>query len=95
MSKYVSDEGKAGVDPEEMIYELKSIVIHRGSAYGGHYYAYIRDDLNEGNWNLEKQETYDNKPVEVKKKKFELSNFMTDAQKKELEAEKNKNNPNY
>ena len=36
-----------------MIYELKSIVIHRGGAYGGHYFAYIKDDIGEGNWHLE------------------------------------------
>ena len=26
---------------EECIYELKSIVIHRGSAFGGHYHAFV------------------------------------------------------
>lgn len=39
-------------DPEQCIYELKSIVIHRGGPYGGHYHAYIRDDLEDGNWDL-------------------------------------------
>jgi len=32
-------------EPDQCIYELKSIVIHRGGPYGGHYHAYIRDDL--------------------------------------------------
>ncbi|KAK3588315.1 hypothetical protein CHS0354_004734 [Potamilus streckersoni] len=31
-------------------YELFSVVIHRGSAYGGHYFAYIRDVDNLGKW---------------------------------------------
>ncbi|XP_041365456.1 ubiquitin carboxyl-terminal hydrolase 40-like [Gigantopelta aegis] len=31
-------------------YELFSVVIHRGSAHGGHYHAYIRDVDNLGNW---------------------------------------------
>ena len=28
-------------ESENTIYELKSIIIHRGGAYGGHYHAYI------------------------------------------------------
>ena len=31
-------------------YELFSVVIHRGSAHGGHYHAYIRDVDNLGTW---------------------------------------------
>lgn len=38
--------------PEDTAYELKSIIIHRGGAYGGHYHAYIQDELGEGNWHL-------------------------------------------
>ena len=45
MSKYMSNEAKQSLSPEEFKYELKSIVIHRGGAHGGHYYAYIKDDL--------------------------------------------------
>jgi len=54
MGKYIDD----GIEhnKEQDIYELKSIVIHRGGAYGGHYYAYIKDDLKEGNWDLEMPE---------------------------------------
>ena len=59
MAKYVSDEVKANCEPEALIYELKSIVIHRGGAYGGHYFAYIKDDLKEGNWNLQKIDSAD------------------------------------
>lgn len=32
------------------MYELQGVLIHRGSAYGGHYHAYFRDLLNEGDW---------------------------------------------
>ena len=78
MGKYLADDAKVGVDEENFKYELKSIVIHRGGAYGGHYYAYIKDDMTEGKWHLEKQEMFDDKPVEIVKKKFEISNFMTD-----------------
>jgi ubiquitin C-terminal hydrolase len=27
--------------PENCQYELKSVIIHRGGAYGGHYHAYV------------------------------------------------------
>ena len=33
----------------EYVYELFSIMIHSGSALGGHYYAYIKD-LEDGKW---------------------------------------------
>jgi len=29
----------------DSVYELKSIIIHRGGTYGGHYHAYIQDEL--------------------------------------------------
>ena len=45
-----------------MMYELKSVVIHRGGAYGGHYYSLIKDDLKEGNWDLEEIETFETEP---------------------------------
>lgn len=95
MTPYVSDEVKK--NPEALIYELKSIIIHRGGAYGGHYFAYIKDDLKEGNWNLEKIDASElqDKPVEKITKKFDITEHMNENQKKELEDEKNKNNPNY
>lgn len=33
----------------EFVYELYSIMIHSGGAYGGHYYAYIKSFEN-GKW---------------------------------------------
>jgi len=72
MSKYVSEEvlkncknNDSDQVPDELMYELKSIVIHRGGAYGGHYFAYIKDDLNEGNWHLDevKEDDIVDKPV--------------------------------
>jgi ubiquitin C-terminal hydrolase len=56
ITKYLSDEAILVNDSEDKyIYELKSIVIHRGGAFGGHYFSYIKDDLKEGNWYLEKK----------------------------------------
>ena len=40
MSKYVENSG---------IYELFAVIIHGGSAHSGHYHAYIRDILDQGN----------------------------------------------
>ncbi|XP_077978745.1 ubiquitin carboxyl-terminal hydrolase 40-like [Glandiceps talaboti] len=37
-------------------YELFSVVIHRGSGYGGHYQAYIRDLDCLGNWSSPEEE---------------------------------------
>ena len=31
------------------VYELYSILIHRGGAFGGHYYAYIKS-FEDGKW---------------------------------------------
>lgn len=76
------------------MYELKSIVIHRGGAYGGHYLAYIKDDLNEGNWYLDKNYDFEDEPETIKAKKFDPKDHMSELQLKELEDEKNKNNPN-
>jgi Ubiquitin carboxyl-terminal hydrolase len=37
-------------DDDGNLYDLFSVVIHKGNAYSGHYHAYIRDCLNEGQW---------------------------------------------
>lgn len=47
MSPYIE---KKSTDKAESQYELFSVVIHRGSAYGGHYHAYIRDVDCLGFW---------------------------------------------
>lgn len=38
------------------IYQLSSVIMHSGSAYSGHYFAYIRDNSNEGDWHLHDSE---------------------------------------
>lgn len=98
MRKYLSDEAKLANDTEDKyMFELKSIVIHRGGAFGGHYYAYIKDDLNEGNWFLEKNIEVEETPIEIKRKKYNPEDHMSEQQLKELEEkneEKNKNKNN-
>lgn len=74
-------------DPEQCIYELKSIVIHRGGPYGGHYHAYIRDDLEDGNWNIEIPEKYQSEPIEVKQ---EVKKEEPETIKEEVKVQSNK-----
>lgn len=59
---FCDEELTKKLEVDESKYELKSIVIHSGGAYGGHYHAYIRDDLNEGNWNIELPDQLDAEP---------------------------------
>ena len=40
MEKYLENAG---------VYELFAVIIHSGSAHSGHYHAYIRDILGQGN----------------------------------------------
>ena len=34
------------------LYDLFAVIMHRGSAHSGHYFAYIKDSLEEGQWGL-------------------------------------------
>jgi len=52
-ARMVADEAGApaldACEEESMVYELFSVMVHSGSAFGGHYYAYIKD-LATGKW---------------------------------------------
>lgn len=37
-------------DPDYHKYELYGVVIHRGTAHGGHYLCYVRDLMHETDW---------------------------------------------
>jgi len=71
--------------PENCQYELKSVIIHRGGAYGGHYHAYIQDELREGVWHLEMPESFQKDPTVVEKKTFNPKDHMTEEQIKKME----------
>jgi hypothetical protein len=43
----------------KMMYELHAVIMHRGSAHSGHYFAYIRDSLSEGHWVHPKAEDFE------------------------------------
>lgn len=42
-----SGAGAGGREGGGMVYDLLAVVVHRGSAYSGHYHALIRDCLQE------------------------------------------------
>ena len=78
-----SEEAQAqNADPDLVNYDLKVIIIHRGGPYGGHYHAYIRDDLKEGVWNLKMPDKFAEAPTEVIK--------STDKDKKEQDGDDGK-----
>ncbi|XP_062434710.1 ubiquitin carboxyl-terminal hydrolase 40 isoform X3 [Rhea pennata] len=43
------------LDDSEYMYELFSVIIHKGGCYGGHYHVYIRDVDELGNWQLQEE----------------------------------------
>ncbi|XP_010211019.1 PREDICTED: ubiquitin carboxyl-terminal hydrolase 40-like, partial [Tinamus guttatus] len=46
---------QAELDDSEYMYELFSVIIHKGGCYGGHYHVYIRDVDELGNWQLQEE----------------------------------------
>ncbi|EGR30926.1 ubiquitin specific peptidase 40, putative [Ichthyophthirius multifiliis] len=57
------------VQDEDYMYELFTVLIHRGSAHGGHYLTYIRDYLCEGNWNKKMEKYHEQKQKRIKQMK--------------------------
>ncbi|NXG14051.1 UBP40 hydrolase, partial [Grallaria varia] len=44
------------VAESEYMYELFSVIVHKGGCYGGHYHVYVRDVDELGNWQLPEEE---------------------------------------
>lgn len=62
---YLEDDFKLKTSHDYCTYELFSVIIHSGSAYGGHYHTYIRDVQNIGNWlNDDVKKTQENEQEE-------------------------------
>ena len=97
LKKY-SDDHMLEENPEAYLYELKSIVIHRGGPYGGHYHAFIKDDLKEGNWDVEVPESFAEKPTEKvnpareEYEKMKAAELAKQKELAELEEEEQKQN---
>lgn len=100
MKNYCDIEGKKD---DDFIYELYGIIIHSGTPYSGHYFSYIRDMTNQGNWNLQPLEKFSDKPIEVvetKEKKEEVpqkgkKGKKNKKKKKEEDEEDKENKLNY
>ncbi|XP_072496819.1 ubiquitin carboxyl-terminal hydrolase 40 isoform X3 [Notamacropus eugenii] len=45
------------LDDSEYLYDLFSVIIHKGGCYGGHYHVYIKDVDQLGNWQFEEDES--------------------------------------
>ncbi|XP_054427293.1 ubiquitin carboxyl-terminal hydrolase 40 [Pteronotus mesoamericanus] len=43
------------LDDLEYMYDLFSVIIHKGGCYGGHYHVYIKDVDHLGNWQFQKE----------------------------------------
>ncbi|XP_037704811.1 ubiquitin carboxyl-terminal hydrolase 40 isoform X2 [Choloepus didactylus] len=44
-------------DDSEYIYDLFSVIIHKGGCYGGHYHVYIKDVDHLGNWQFQEKKS--------------------------------------
>ncbi|XP_054064647.1 ubiquitin carboxyl-terminal hydrolase 40 isoform X1 [Rissa tridactyla] len=64
------------MDDSEYMYELFSVIIHKGGCYGGHYHVYIRDVDELGNWQLQEEEDrlIEDKPLRVTENAKEIEN---------------------
>nr|XP_023498371.1 ubiquitin carboxyl-terminal hydrolase 40 isoform X3 [Equus caballus] len=43
------------LDDLEYVYDLFSVIIHKGGCYGGHYHVYIKDVDHLGNWQFQEE----------------------------------------
>ncbi|XP_023618328.1 ubiquitin carboxyl-terminal hydrolase 40 isoform X7 [Myotis lucifugus] len=48
---------KSQLDDLEYMYDLFSVIIHKGGCYGGHYHVYIKDVDHLGNWQLQEEKS--------------------------------------
>uniref|UniRef100_A0ABK0M9M7 ubiquitinyl hydrolase 1 n=1 Tax=Rattus norvegicus TaxID=10116 RepID=A0ABK0M9M7_RAT len=46
---------KSDMDDMEYMYDLFSVIIHKGGCYGGHYHVYIKDVDHLGNWQCQEE----------------------------------------
>lgn len=46
---------QSDMDDMEYMYDLFSVIIHKGGCYGGHYHVYIKDVDHLGNWQCQEE----------------------------------------
>ena len=103
MKNYCIDENEEEDKKNENYdYELYAIIIHSGTPYSGHYFAYIRDLTGQGNWELikeekkkeEKKEEEKNEEKKEDEKKEEENKEEENIKEEKKEEEKNENEEN-
>ncbi len=76
LKAYMEDSFKLQIENGYTKYELFSVIIHSGSAYGGHYHTYIKDFDNLGEWTLKnEQENLVKQVEEISQTKNEQDDF--------------------
>ena len=50
LSTIIHSTGNATLDQTRCRYDLQSVVVHVGEFHVGHYYAYVRPDVNDNKW---------------------------------------------
>ena len=83
----------------EYLYELYGVIVHSGTPFSGHYYSYIRDTTNQGNWKLEEEikvdKNNDNKNKnEIKEDEKKNNGDKLDKKKGKNKKKGNKENKN-
>ncbi|XP_027445989.1 ubiquitin carboxyl-terminal hydrolase 40 isoform X5 [Zalophus californianus] len=48
---------QSDLDDLEHVYDLFSVIIHKGGCYGGHYHVYIKDVDHLGNWQSQEEKS--------------------------------------
>jgi hypothetical protein len=64
-SRLMKYADNSSIQDSDSLYELLAVIMHRGSAYSGHYFAYIRDSMHEGKWVLD-ESAFDHDRTECK-----------------------------
>ncbi|XP_044287740.1 ubiquitin carboxyl-terminal hydrolase 40 isoform X2 [Varanus komodoensis] len=71
------------------MYELFSVIIHKGGCYGGHYHVYIRDIDELGNWKVQEEGMTEEEEKNLKDNEKDnpftiLQNILSEEESKEL-----------
>ena len=80
--KEFCDINEKNINEEEYLYELYGVIMHSGTPFSGHYYAYIRDMTGQGKWEIIK-ENKENKNINNSQNKEQ--EFMQNEEKNQNE----------
>ena len=91
--KEFCDFEEKNINEDEYIYELYGVIVHSGTPYSGHYYAYIRDMTGQGKWEIKKEIKENNANINNNPNKNEQE-LMEKEEKKINEIKENKEEEN-